>query len=123
MKRKVSSSPRVAKINLDPTDAQIAELDRRAAEVLKNPRKLRPLGNALRRLVRTRTPEEEQEQAEWDALAAESLGRMYGPDEAEYTLADLREPAIEEGIRRLEDLVTGKVRGLTEKQFRRSLRK
>ena len=34
------------------TDAQLVELDRRAAEVLKNPRKLRPLGDALRRLKR-----------------------------------------------------------------------
>ena len=41
-------------------------------------------------VVPTLTPDEEQERAEWDAFAAESLERMYGPDEPEYTLADLK---------------------------------
>jgi hypothetical protein len=36
--------------------------------------------------------------------------------------SEMEEDATKEGIRRLEDLVSGKVRGLTEKQFRRSLR-
>jgi len=43
---------REAEAKLGPTDAQIAELDRRAVSALKHPRKLRPAGDALRRLRR-----------------------------------------------------------------------
>jgi len=32
----------------------------------------------------------EEERAEWHALAAQSLERAYGPNEPEYTLADLQ---------------------------------
>jgi len=36
--------------------------------------------------------------------------------------SEMEKDSAKEGVRRLEDLVSGKVRGLTEKQFRRSLR-
>jgi putative addiction module component (TIGR02574 family) len=35
--------------------------------------------------------------------------------------ARVEQASIDEGVRRLEDLVTGKVRGLTEEEFLRSL--
>jgi hypothetical protein len=35
-------------------------------------------------------PEIEAERAEWAGLGAEALGRAYGPDEPEYTLADIK---------------------------------
>ena len=43
---------REAETKLGPTDTQVAELDRRAAAALATPQKLRPLGDALRRLRR-----------------------------------------------------------------------
>jgi len=32
----------------------------------------------------------EEERGEWDILATQSLARAYGPNEPEYTLADLK---------------------------------
>ena len=32
------------------------------------------------------------ERADWDALAADSLARAYGPDEPEYSVADIKRP-------------------------------
>ena len=43
---------REAELKLGPTPAQLAELDRRAELALKQPHKLRPAGDALRRLKR-----------------------------------------------------------------------
>jgi hypothetical protein len=33
---------------------------------------------------------QDNERAEWEALSVESLSRAYGPDEPEYTLADIK---------------------------------
>lgn len=41
-------------------------------------------------LIVTVLPEPDTERVEWETLAAESLGRAYGPDEPEYTLADIK---------------------------------
>ena len=43
---------REAETKLGPTTAQLAELDRRAAAALTAPQKLRPAGDAVRRLRR-----------------------------------------------------------------------
>jgi hypothetical protein len=43
---------REAETKLGPTKAQVAELDHRAAAALAAPQKLRPSGDALRRLRR-----------------------------------------------------------------------
>ena len=43
---------REAEAKLGPTEAQLAELDRRAAEALAAPGKHRPVGDAVRRLRR-----------------------------------------------------------------------
>lgn len=43
---------REVEAKLGPTDPQLAELDRRAAEALAHPEKLRPAGDALKRLRR-----------------------------------------------------------------------
>ena len=43
-------------------------------------------------LMVTVLPEPETERADWEALAVESLGRAYGPDEPEYTLDDIKRP-------------------------------
>ena len=41
-------------------------------------------------LIVTVLPESDAERADWDALAAEGLESAYGPDEPEYTLADIK---------------------------------
>ena len=43
---------REAETKLEPTAAQLAELDRRAASAIAAPHKLRPVGDAVRRLRR-----------------------------------------------------------------------
>jgi len=42
-------------------------------------------------LIVTVLPEPNTERAQWEALAAESLARVYGADEPEYTLDDVKQ--------------------------------
>jgi hypothetical protein len=43
-------------------------------------------------LIVTLLEERDPERADWEALAAESLARAYGPDEPDYSVADIKRP-------------------------------
>jgi hypothetical protein len=43
-------------------------------------------------LIVTLLPEPDPERAGWEALAVESLARAYGPEEPDYSLADIKRP-------------------------------
>jgi hypothetical protein len=43
-------------------------------------------------LIVTLLPEPDAERADWEALAAESLARAYGPDEPDYSPDDIKRP-------------------------------
>jgi hypothetical protein len=43
-------------------------------------------------LIITVLPAADTERSDWEALAAEGLGRAYGPTEPEYTANDIKRP-------------------------------
>jgi hypothetical protein len=49
-----------------------------------------PANCSLQVVVLPDATQVEEERAEWNTLAAQSLARAYGPNEPEYTLADLK---------------------------------
>jgi hypothetical protein len=43
-------------------------------------------------LIVTLVTDAERERADWEALALSNLARAYGPDEPEYSVADIKRP-------------------------------
>jgi hypothetical protein len=61
----------------------------------------------------------------WSRKLTEELNRLSFKEKAalaDYLYLSIQEAGIDEGVRRMEDIATGKVRGLSEKEFLKALK-